>query len=352
MPLTDIPRRRRWLLLGASAAALTVIAAVAVPLWWSQRVWTSVERVQVDLDKARRLLQDEPPPSESSPSSSPNRTQPEAENPTAFSEVPPPPMNTDAQAVLLVGSDARPGLGGARADVIMVVEVRPGENVVSVISLPRDLATDVPCFGYTRINAALNGCRSRGVNGLELLAVTVSNWTGVQIDHVAMVDFSGFAQVVDAVGGVKVCVPRPVRDLTKDLSLEAGCSILPGEEALKWVRSRHTQELTPTGWRLIPGVSDLARTDRQRDLVIQIFTRLSQLPFPRLVGLANELAKVVVLDSSWSPVDAVRLGWSVRDRKLVSGRPKVVGFTGKNGAALLRPLETYQEVRARLLTEG
>ena len=109
---------------------------------------------------------------------------------------------------LLLGSDKRSeedaaaqGVSGERSDVMMLVHVSDDDESVYVTSFPRDLYVDIPGHGKDRINAAL------AFGGPGLAVSTVEDYTGVPIDHVALIDFDGIEGLVDTLGGVDVQVP-------------------------------------------------------------------------------------------------------------------------------------------------
>ena len=125
---------------------------------------------------------------------------------------------------LLLGSDRRSpeeakasGIVGQRSDVMMLVHVAEDNQNVYVTSFPRDLYIDIPGHGKDRINAAL------AYGGVSLAVTTVENYTGVPIDHVALIDFEGIKGLVDTLGG---------ETFTK------GTQHMDGEEALVFVRAR------------------------------------------------------------------------------------------------------------------
>lgn len=230
------------------------------------------------------------------------------------------PVDDGIDIVLLVGSDSRDDLmdagtfghfEGARGDVIMVL-MRSGSSV-GLLSLPRDLWVEDRCNGgMNRINAMLAGCGDE-INGPTLLTLTVEDLIGHPVDHFAMVDFDGFRNLVDAVGGYEICVDRPVRDQRANLELEAGCTMATGDQALAWLRSRNTQELTDRGWLLVPGMSDLVRNERQREFLISMLGRLSDLSSPGdMASTAQALAPHVTVDSDLSLITAVNIGWTLR----------------------------------------
>ncbi|AXK44504.1 LCP family protein [Brachybacterium saurashtrense] len=139
--------------------------------------------------------------------------------------------------LLLLGSDRRSaedaessGVTGQRSDVMMLVHIPDDNQSAYIMSFPRDLYVDIPGHGTDRINAAL------AYGGVGLAVTTVEDYTGVPIDHVALIDFEGIEGLVDTLGGIDVEVP---------LSFEAnghqfteGTQAMDGEEALVFVRQR------------------------------------------------------------------------------------------------------------------
>ena len=103
-----------------------------------------------------------------------------------------------------------------------------------LISLPRDSYVNIPGYGQNKINAAYS------FGGPKLLAETVQNNTGLRIEHYIGIGFGGLVNVVNAVGGVRMCLPTPIHDPASGLNLKAGCQTLSGAEALGYVRTRHT----------------------------------------------------------------------------------------------------------------
>ncbi|MBW8827556.1 MAG: LCP family protein [Acidobacteria bacterium] len=183
----------------------------------------------------------------------------------------------DPQNFLLVGSDSRAFVeagssdeasfgdagqtGDARADTIILVRVDPRTRKAAMLSFPRDLW--VPIAGTThsqRINTAFAG-------GPQRLIDTIKQDFNVSIQHYAQVDFKGFKELVDAVGGVTVYLASPVRDHVTGLHVEAtGCVELKGDQALAYVRSRHFQYKENGRWRSDP-TGDLGRINRQQDFI-------------------------------------------------------------------------------------
>ncbi|MDQ8702601.1 LCP family protein [Streptomyces sp. LHD-70] len=167
---------------------------------------------------------------------------------------PPPGKGT---TYLIVGSDSRAGLtaeeqrdlhtgavSGRRTDSMILLHT--GASGTTMVSLPRDSWVTVPAHLRTSTGkrtkpakSKLNASFSRG--GPELLARTVEFNTGLRIDHYAEIGFAGFVKIVDAVGGVRMCLPRAVRDEKSGADLPKGCQQLDGADSLAFVRQRHQE---------------------------------------------------------------------------------------------------------------
>ncbi len=136
----------------------------------------------------------------------------------------------DAQNFLIIGSDARSGLAGARSDVIVLVHVAADHKTVNLIHFPRDLYVDVPGHGKDKINAAF------AYGGAPLLVRTIQDLVGVPIDHVGIIGFEGFKRMTDAVGGVNVYVAES--SVSQGITFTKGFQQMNGEQALAFVRER------------------------------------------------------------------------------------------------------------------
>lgn len=177
--------------------------------------------------------------------------------------------------LLVVGSDTRQGLrdggfgdaAGQRSDVIIVVHLVPAARHAAVLSIPRDLYVPVAgTDGSAKINSAFN-------RGPGQLVQTIQQSFGIPIHHYLLVNFDGFREVVDALGGVSMYFPRPVRD-SNDGHNESGlnvprtgCQRLGGGQALALARSRYFQYQDKAGrWHGDPG-TDLGRIRRQQTML-------------------------------------------------------------------------------------
>ena len=254
-----------------------------------------------------------------------------------------PVADADHDTYLLLGTD----LSKLRADVILLVMLpRDGSDPV-LTSLPRDLYLPNPCTDRnSRINAALFGCGDI-VNGPELVALMVESYTGVPVDHFAIVDFDGFTDVIDAFDGLEICVEYPVRDVKSDLSLPAGCTQADGEVVLQWVRSRKTQELVNGTWRTMEGVDDFARQQRQQQILIDIADKLSSFASATsLAEIAAGLAGSVTFDEGMKLPALAQTAWSLRDINLdtiARIQPGFRNYITESGAFVVVPTETFSE---------
>jgi LCP family protein required for cell wall assembly len=177
--------------------------------------------------------------------------------------------------LLVVGSDTRQGLrtggfgqaAGQRSDVLIVVHLVPAARHATVLSIPRDLYVPVAgTGGSAKINSAFN-------RGPGQLVQTIQQHLGIPIHHYLLVDFDGFREAVDALGGVAMYFPQAVRDDhdgRNESGLQvarAGCQRLGGEQALALARSRYFQYQDKAGrWHVDPG-TDLGRIRRQQTLL-------------------------------------------------------------------------------------
>lgn len=172
--------------------------------------------------------------------------------------------------VLVMGSDTRTGIGttrfgtdtvegGAHSDTNLLVHLSADRQRAVVVSIPRDSMTRAPRDCTDPRSRAQDGPvrqwnRNFTLGGPACTIRTLEAATGVYVDHFVVVDFRGFADMVDALGGVDVCTPVPIRDEDSALDLPAGRHHLDGEQALGYVRVRKT----------LGDGSDLGRIERQQ----------------------------------------------------------------------------------------
>lgn len=152
------------------------------------------------------------------------------------------PMPDEPVNILVMGTDDDPDGNSTRSDTIMLVRVNPEGECLSMLSIPRDLLVEIPDVGQDKINAAF------AIGGVPLSIDTVRELTGLPIHHFVMVNYEGFSQAVDAMGGVYVDIDRryfndnsdaPWGESYEPIDIYPGYQKLSGEDALAYVRYRH-----------------------------------------------------------------------------------------------------------------
>lgn len=248
---------------------------------------------------------------------------PEAERPAAGSQ--------DDLNILLAGSDVRaPGgttgedadsgwaPGAGRSDAIMILHVDADRESAYVVSIPRDSWVTIPGEGKNKINAAFS------LGGPSLYVKTIERLTGIRIDHLAMIDFEGFKQLTDTLGGVTIDIAE------SGCARDAGTYEMGGEEALKYVRQRKCLE-----------GGDFDRVKRQQNFLRQLMGKtLSGGTFTnpgKLNGVLNAVTQNLSVDEGWSAGDMRGLAVSLRglrsaDVKFMTA-PLADPPTGREGSA-------------------
>lgn len=247
--------RRTWLermVVAAGVVASTLAFMAAGVVAWGLDKYQAIDRIELDLggsnDAATSAL-------------------PEAGEPRNW---------------LLVGSDSREGINaddphaeiflgepeaiaGKRTDSMIIARVDPATRSVDLLSIPRDLY--VPIAGTsrsTRINSAFNG-----EGGEQRLVDTIEEYFDIPIHHYVEINFVGFQDVVDALGGVPIWFDQPMRDAGSGLDVVAGCHILDGFQALAFARGRNVEFFSDGHWQK-DGTGDLGRTSRQQYFISRV----------------------------------------------------------------------------------
>jgi len=189
--------------------------------------------------------------------------------------------------MVIMGVDAREGDEVSRSDTLMVARVDPKEKTITLISIPRDTRVDIPGEYTTKINAA------HSLGGPTLVIETVREFTGLPISHYMEIDFNGFKEIVDALGGVQVTVPEKIVDPKAGdydptaYTIHAGPQTLNGAQALTFVRSRNFPE------------GDLKRIENQQIFIKALVQQsLALANTPKLPELVNSVANNVSTDMS------------------------------------------------------
>jgi LCP family protein required for cell wall assembly len=196
-----------------------------------------------------------------------------------------------------------------RSDSILLVRTDPEHNRMAYLSIPRDLRVDIPGYGPNRINSAFQ------LGGAALTMKTVRALTGLQPNHVVMVDFDDFKEVIDALGGVEIDVPKPILSNRFDCpyATDARCQEwqgwrfakgkqeMDGKRALIYSRVREN--------RLDPSENDLTRGERQQAVVEAMTDEIvSAGTFVKLPFVGDDLVEPLTTDLSAGQL--LQLGWA------------------------------------------
>lgn len=253
-----------------------------------------------------------------------------------------PKNTTGALNVLLVGSDARTGENkrygpktvGERTDTIILLHISPRRDKAMLLSLPRDSMVQHPeCTNpatgaripprVEMINAAFND------GGIVCTIKTIEANTKIRIDHYIKVDFTGFKRIVDALGGIEICLPQPVNDKKAKLNLPAGRQVVMGEEALGYVRLRNLGD-----------GSDISRIKRQQIFLNQVVKKAASgdlLTNPgKLTNFLHAVRDSVETDENLNTEALLQIAQS--GRKIVAGGIKFVTI----------PWEPYEKDKNRV----
>ncbi|MFH8707219.1 LCP family protein [Streptomyces rubrogriseus] len=246
---------------------------------------------------------------------------------------------------LIVGSDSREGMTadqkkdlhtgsaeGKRTDSMMILHT--GDNGSTLISLPRDSDVEIPSFvgsesgkeypgtgRHTKLNAAY------AEDGPELLVRTIEHNTGLRLDHYVEIGFAGFANIVDAVGGVEMDIPQDIKDKKSGADFKKGKQTLNGEEALAFVRTRYA----------LAG-SDLDRTKNQQKflsaLASQVATPSTVLnPFKLYPTMGAGLDSLIV-DKDMGLFDLASMFWAMKSVSGGEGTSMNMPISGSVGGNL------------------
>lgn len=246
-------------------------------------------------------------------------------------------------SVLLMGADA----SGYLADAILFALFPEDGSAPALVSIPRDLYLYNFCSeDFRRVNANLGGCTGFA-NGPELLALAIEDFTGIAVDHFAKVDFDGFVELVDGLGGIEICFDYPTYDEKAHLDIvEPGCRMADGATALAYARSRNARQLVDGEWQRAWS-SDFTRQAHQQELLLTLAGQLRLNSPAALLSTMDSLSHTIRLDKSWSIAQAV--DWAVRYRDLDPSSVSrltipVADYRAPSGAQVLVPTTSFGEV--------
>lgn len=271
---------------------LLVVVLVGYPILLGMSAWTSLNRVDA-LDPAHEIADTK---------------------------------DTPGRTFLVVGSDSRSDLtkaerkrlgtgsaAGQRTDTIMLLHVPSGGGPTVLVSVPRDSYVSIPGRSKNKINAAY------AFGGAPLLVRTLEQNTGLRIDDYVETGLGGFADIVDAVGGVTLCPKRNMNDKDAHINLKKGCQQMDGKTALGYARARKSD---PRG--------DLGRVERQRETLAAIASKTLSpgtiLQPWRSFPAAKAGGGALTVDEGTSPIALMRFVLAMR------------AVSGGNGLSLTVPI--------------
>ena len=239
-----------------------------------------------------------------------------------------PDKPTSALNYLLVGSDTRSGLtkeqskilrvgttktaAGARSDTMLLVHISKARDKATIISIPRDSLVTIPEHESSLYKGKIVPAAKAKINaafawgGAPLLIQTIEQETNVKIDHYVEIGFAGFANMVDALGGIQVCSKKDINDPKSHLVMSAGIHTLDGIEALKYVRTRD-----------FDGMGDLGRMQRQQQFMSAVLRKVTStgvlLNPIKLVNFFNAAIATVQTDSQLNRNDLIVLAKQLKN---------------------------------------
>ena len=289
-----VPKWRRWLprnryvLFSVPAAVLALSAIFLVPLMLQS--WKAYGKILVNASPRPRVVvndQGTPVLDPNNPALLPNWDKKERVN------------------IVLLGADTSPDRRQQGeiplSDTIIIVTIDPASKQVGLLSIPRDTLVTIPGVGKDKINAAYFSGELSNVTGPGLVEATIEYNFGIPIHYFAEVDFDGFKEIIDTIGGITLDVPAPIKDdeypgeannYTR-IYFHTGLQHMNGETALHYVRTRHDD-------------NDFARGERQQQLLRALREQAVDL---NLITKAPELMAALgdTVRTDLQPVDILKL---------------------------------------------
>src|SRR5262245_61061415 len=255
----------------------------------------------------------------------------------------PPPKLSDALNILVIGSDSRSGRNGKigghalgqRSDSVMVAHISPGGGRITVLSFPRD--TVVPIYGcpsepggfpgqsdapgsVEQINASFSN------GGANCLWRTIEHTTRIHLDNLIQLNFTGFISVINAIGGVPVCLPTAIHKTRYDrLKLSAGRHVLKGYKALQFWRLREDFGLG----------SDLQRIQRDQLLMVGLVQKILN------TGVLHSLSKTLAIINAITSAHALTTDSGLTTSRMVRIGRSLAGISKKSIQFVEVPTVTY-----------
>ena len=193
----------------------------------------------------------------------------------------PQPHGSHVVNIMLIGQDRRPGEGRQRSDSMILITINTSKNTITLTSFMRDQYVQIPGYLNNKLNAAY------AFGGFNLMNSTFKQNFGVFIDGNVEVDFDGFTDIIDLLGGVEITLTQAEADYINyhhGLGVSAGTQILDGYTALQYSRNRSD--------------SDYRRAERQRTVLMAILNRYKSRPVSEMLSLLNQMLPMVTTNMS------------------------------------------------------
>lgn len=222
-------------------------------------------------------------------------------------------VDNGSMDILVLGSDSRGGANGeygrddggsARSDTAMIVHLNEGHTKATVVSIPRDTMVAMP--SCTMADGKTDPGSSRRqfneaytIGGAACAVKTVEKISGIRMDHYLEVDFTGFKEIIDKLGGVEVTTTKPIKDDYSHLDLPAGTNRLNGEQALGLVRTRHG----------VGDGGDLGRIQLQQAFIKALIKQVKSIGVfdnpKKLLDVADTATKAITTDKALGDVKSL-----------------------------------------------
>ena len=184
--------------------------------------------------------------------------------------------------IVLVGQDRRPGQGRQRSDTMILLTFNKSQNTITLTSFMRDMYVQIPGYKNHKMNAAY------AWGGFKLLNNTLKQNFGVFVDGDVEVDFDGFTEIIDMLGGVEITLTQAEAKYINEghgMNLSAGTQFLDGYTALQYARIRYID-------------SDYRRAERQRTVILSILNRYKSKSVDEMLAIMNQMLPMVTTNMS------------------------------------------------------
>lgn len=261
--------------------------------------------------------------------------------------------------ILLLGIGGKKHDGPYLSDTIIIASIKPSTHTLALISIPRDLVVNIPQYGWHKINEIDSyGEMAQEGSGAEFTRQAISSLFDIPLQYVVRLDFGGFEQIVDTLGGLDITVDNTFTDYTypaanykyQKVTFKAGPQTMDGQTALKFVRSRHSIN-NGEG-------SDFARSKRQQKIIVALKEKLLSISF---LSSPQKISEVIqaLQDSiatnvqGWELMKLALVARQIDDSTIIStnidGASGLVYDDVVEGAYVLRPSDgTYDAIKTRI----